>query len=435
MAKLSYKLRPTTGKGATIRLFFNYGSEKRFRYSTGFRVQNIKNWNEKTMRIKNVANEIDRYIVNEKLDDLQTKLNSAYKKLTIEENQIATDSFFKNFCDEYFNKKTSKVDTPSLLEFYDWYIQNYTNNPLPSTKHPLSHSTIKTYKSAYALIKRFNQEGNKVNYDSINFDFYNKYLDWLRENNYSENYIGNQIKTLKTMMNNSYDLGYHSNLEHRKRHFIKPNEVSFSIYLTESELADIENCDFTNFKPIKVNKSLRITPKLLNLSRDLFLISANTALRISDINRLSEKNILIEKNGRKQIQIITKKTNKPVSIPLNKTVLKIFEKYNGKPPKSIPPQHINYALKEIGKLAKINEVVIKKSTRGGIERIEQLKKYDLISSHTGRRSMITNAYLAGVPVSDIRMLSGHSSDRVFYHYLKLGGIERASKIGEHPFFQ
>ncbi|RXP46867.1 hypothetical protein EC396_13380 [Lutibacter sp. HS1-25] len=435
MGTLTYKLRKSTGKTAVIQIFFNYGQKKRFRYSTGLIIQDTKNWSPKDMRIKNVALELNRHIINEKLDDLQSKLNTAYKKLTIEESKTPSDKFFKDFCDEYFNKKTI-VDKriPELLPFYLWYIENYTTKPLSSIGYPLRKNTIKTYKSAYKLLLKYNKQGNDVNYSSINFDFYNDYIGWLQEEDYSTNYIGNQIKTLKTMMNSSYEFGYHKNLEHTKRYFKKPKEDSFSIYLTVSELKKIEECDFSNFKPKIVNKTLKITPELLNTSRDLFLISANTSLKISDIKRLNEKNIIGNSNGRKYLQITTKKTDKPLSLPLNSTVLNILDKRKGSFPKSIPPQHINYALKEIGELAEINEVILKKMTIGGETLYKEYKKYELITNHTARRSMITNAYLAKVPVEDIRQLSGHSSPKVFESYLRLSGLERAEKIGEHPFF-
>jgi integrase len=435
MGKLTFKLRKSTGKTAVIQLFFNYGLKKRFRYSTGLFIQDIKNWKVKDMRIKNVVSEIDRYIVNEKLDDLQSKLNKAYTKLAIEEGKQATDKFFKDFCDEYFNKKAI-VDKsiPELLPFYLWFIENYTTKPLTSTGHPLKRSTAKTYKSAYALLLRFNKEGYDVNYDSINFDFYNDYISWLQEDNYSTNYIGNQIKTLKTMMTSSFELDYHKNLEHTKKYFKKPTEKSFSIYLNKEELKQIFECDLSKVEPIIVNKKLKLTPEILNTARDLFLISSNTGLRVSDFSRLQPNNIIIDTKGKKYIQITTQKTDKPLSIPINSIVTQILNKRNGNPPPSLPHQHINYALKEIGKLAGIDSKVTKEITKGGVVLKQVLKKYELMKNHTGRFSFCSNAYYSGMPTIDIMTISGHTSERVFYNYIRVNGMERASKIGEHPFF-
>ena len=335
----------------------------------------------------------------------------------------------------YFNKKaTVDKSIPELLPFYLWYIENYTTKPLTSIGTPLAKNTIKTYKSAYALLLKYNKEGNDVNYNSINFDFYNDYISWLHDEDYSTNYIGNQIKTLKTMMTSSFELGYHNNTEHTKKYFKKPNEKSFSIYLNNEELKQIFECDLSKVKPIIVNKTLKLTPEILNTARDLFLISSYSGLRVSDFSRLKPNNIIMDTKGKKYIQITTQKTNKPLSIPINTIVTKILNNRDGNPPPSLPHQHINYALKEIGKLAGINSNVVKEITKGGVTSKQTYKKYELIKNHTGRFSFCSNAYYSGMPTIDIMTISGHTSERVFYNYIRVNGMERASKIGEHPFF-
>lgn len=100
----------------------------------------------------------------------------------------------------------------------------------------------------------------------------------------------------------------------------------------------------------------------------------------------------------------------------------------------MPDQHINYALKKIGKIAGLNEEVEKMTTKGGLPKTEMFKKYELICTHTGSRSFCTNAYRAGVVAQDIMTISGHSTERSFMLYLKLGESQKAEKIGEHPFF-
>ena len=101
----------------------------------------------------------------------------------------------------------------------------------------------------------------------------------------------------------------------------------------------------------------------------------------------------------------------------------------------MPDQHINYAIKEIGKIAKINETYSKEITKGGKTNVITLPKHKFIASHTARRSFCTNAYLSGMPVADIMQLSGHSSEKVFYNYIKINDIEKAEKISSNKFFK
>ena len=50
---------------------------------------------------------------------------------------------------------------------------------------------------------------------------------------------------------------------------------------------------------------------------------------------------------------------------------------------------------------------------------------DMLLSHTARRSFATNAYKAGVPLSSIQAITGHSSEAQLRRYLKLDAEEKA----------
>lgn len=61
-------------------------------------------------------------------------------------------------------------------------------------------------------------------------------------------------------------------------------------------------------------------------------------------------------------------------------------------------------------------------------------KEALLTNHTARSSFCTNAYKADVSVIDIMAISGHTSEMVFYNYIKASPMERLEKISEHAFF-
>lgn len=436
MSKLTFKLRDAKNNAASILLVFNYGKEKRLRYATGFRVQNKKNWDSTKMRIKNVIEELDRVYVNNKLNDLKAAVEKEYAKRTIEEGKEATNDFIKDVCDEVLGirKVQDKIKKLELLPFYKWYIEYYQKNPLMSNSKPLGKGTAKTYNNAYNILKRFNKEFNyRLSYEKIGQEFYRDYLLWLQDNQYSANYIGTQIKILKTILNASLELEYHNSREHLKKYFKKPSEDVNHIYLTPEELQNIFEIDLSNVKTIIKNKNLYLTSKHLDNARDLFLFSANCGLRVSDFNRLDERNI-IEVEGRKYIQIITKKTKEPVTIPVNTMVNNILNKRDGLPPKTMPEQRINYAIKEVARLAGIDTLVSIERTIGGVKTINTLKKYELIANHTARRSYATNAFLAGVPVHDIMNSVGSKTEKIFLHYVKANDLQRAIKTASHPFY-
>ncbi|WP_283637062.1 tyrosine-type recombinase/integrase [Aquaticitalea lipolytica] len=436
MAKLTFKLREAKNNSASIMLVFNYGKEKRLRYATGFRVQNKKNWDASKMRIKNVIEELDRVYVNNKLNDLNSAIEKEYAKRTIEEGKEVTNDYIKDVCDNVLGKRDidNNIEKLELLPFYKWFIDNYQKNPLMTSSKPLSKGTAKTYTNAYKLLKQFNKEFTyRLSYEKIGQKFYRDYLKWLQTKHYTANYIGTQIKVLKTMLNASLELEHHNNREHLKKYFSKPTEEVNHIYLNPDELQALFKVDVSNIKPIKISKSLYLTPEQLDNARDLFLISANTGLRVSDFNRLKLKNI-IETDGRKFIQIITKKTQNPVTIPVNTMVNNILKKRDGHPPKRMTDQHINYAIKEVAKLAEINSIETIERTIGGVKKSTEYKKYELISNHSARRSYSTNAFLAGVPIQDIMMSTGHKTEKIFKNYVKASDLQRAIKTSSHPFF-
>ena len=202
--------------------------------------------------------------------------------------------------------------------------------------------------------------------------------------------------------------------------FTKPKEEVNHIYLNMDELTAIKNLKLKN------------RPKLEN-ARDLFIIASMTGLRVSDYKNLNTSNIETHK-GIRFLRIKTQKTGKIVLIPIHPYVEEILKKRDGEFPPTMPDQHINEALKSISRKAKLKDEVVIKKTIGGKIVEKSFKKHELVSNHTARRSFCTNAYKADMPVVDIMAISGHTSEKVFYNYIKATSFERLEKISNHAFF-
>jgi hypothetical protein len=74
-------------------------------------------------------------------------------------------------------------------------------------------------------------------------------------------------------------------------------------------------------------------------------------------------------------------------------------------------------------------------TKGGRKVVYKRLKYEMIKTHTARRSFCTNAYLTKMDTLDIMALSGHKTETDFLKYIKVKGKERAKRLAEHEFFQ
>ncbi len=103
-------------------------------------------------------------------------------------------------------------------------------------------------------------------------------------------------------------------------------------------------------------------------------------------------------------------------------------------------QPLNRYLKEIGRLVGFDALETIIYTKGGKRITQQLPKYELITTHTARRSFATNQYLLGVPTITIMEMTGHRTEKAFMKYIKVTKREHAQKIRviwnkqkEHPF--
>jgi len=168
----------------------------------------------------------------------------------------------------------------------------------------------------------------------------------------------------------------------------------------------------------------------LERTRDAFIIGCYTGLRFSDFIRLADHHFIDDQF----IKIITKKTGQEVIIPMHPFLKAIREKYIESAPSSKGGKSnttMNKHLKELGRLANINTPIIQRNTSRG-ESIK--KKYELITTHTARRSFATNAFLAGVPPLSIMKITGHKTERAFLRYIRISQQDNANKLAAHPFF-
>ena len=110
----------------------------------------------------------------------------------------------------------------------------------------------------------------------------------------------------------------------------------------------------------------------------------------------------------------TIKTSDSLKIELNDTSRRILEKYkpyvfpDDKALPVITNQKMNQYLHELCKLAGIDEQVRQTYYKGN-ERIDVVKpKYELIGTHTGRRTFICNAIGMGIIPQVVMKWTGHS---------------------------
>ena len=296
-------------------------------------------------------------------------------------------------------------------EMYFWdFVEQYKDQ----AKNRINPNTLRSYNNAFNNLKAFEKYSrSKLNWHSFDSQFYSDFLEYYTGyKGLGNNGFGKIIKVLKTILNDATEKGYNKNRQYKSKSFKALKEEVENIYLDENELETLLKLDLSN-------------DRKLERVRDLFYLGCYTGLRFSDYSRLTSENII-----NNTIKVKTQKTGTPVIIPLLNEALYILEKYNFKLPKSYSNQKMNQYLKEIGKLAKLDQKIIKHSKSGSTKRQSVLPKHDLICTHTARRSFATNMYKRGIPTIGIMSITGHKTDKSFMKYIKISKEENANMILE-----
>lgn len=406
MPSVTFVLKePKSVDQTLVYLLFRFNGSQ-LKYSTSQKI-NPKFWNPEKQRAKETRQFPEYSEFNTLLNNIESCVNDSYRKL-LNDKKAPTPELLKSPIDKLLNKDTGREK--DLVSFAEYLVE--TTDRKPQTKKQL--------KQAIRNLREFKNESKRsLHLDSIDIEFYDEFVDFLIKKNYRKNTIGTLIKNIKVFMNEAVDRKITNNLQFKNRRFKTIEEPSESIYLSESDISCLYELD--------LNGNSR-----LDKIRDLFIIACCTGLRFSDFSQLRNENI---SNDGSLVRVKTQKTGELVIIPIKSMVRRILEKHSGIPPQVISNQKMNDYLKELGQLANIKEAVLITATKGGQQQTHVFEKWQLITTHTARRSFATNAYLQNVPSISIMKITGHRTEKSFLKYIKISQEDNANKLVNHPFFQ
>ncbi|MDN3689650.1 site-specific integrase [Cyclobacterium jeungdonense] len=422
MAKFNFYLRDKSREGETpVILFISYNGW-RLKYATG-KIIHPKFWNENdqlTRQVKEfptakIFNNRLKYIKGEAekiLGELENTLGHPPSMKELKEN---LDRVLKLVPEEDPESPDYK---PSFLNLFDRFIKEAESGArLTASGKKYDLRTIQKYKTTYKKLQSFGRKYN-LSFESIDHNFYSKFVQEMNKKGYRINSVGKHIMVIKTFMSYATENGYNTNLFFKSKKFKAYNVTGFSVYLNESELQAI------------YEKDLSKTPHLDRV-RDLFLVGAWTGLRFSDFTSIKPGNI---KKG--FLHIKTAKTGENVVIPIHHTIKAIMAKHQGKYPNNLPPaisnQKMNKYLKDIAQeIDCLQTDVEAEYIQGGMKVTETKKKWELVTTHTARRSFATNVYKSGFPAISLMKITGHRTETAFLKYIKVTPEDVASKLMEH----
>jgi integrase len=431
MANASFFLKnPNDSKQTLIYLIFQFGyyeinnGNKKFKflkYSTGEKIE-PKFWNFNLKRAKASEKFPEHSELNTRLEQIAAITRDVYRHF-LNDGIKPNPELMRNKLNERLGKFQVEATNPiNLIEFIRQLIEeSKSGQRVTSDGKKLSNFTVKGYRTTLNHILKFQEIKNvKLDFASIDLDFYDDFVNYFTRNNYAINSIGKHIKNLKVFLQAAVDKRIFDGHEFQNKRFRTIEEKTDSIYLSDIEILKIYQLD--------LSKSLQ-----LEKTRDLFVVGCYTGLRFSDYKQIIMENIKKSDNGA-FLHIKTHKTGELVVIPMNWVVQELLSKYDDYLPKIYVNQVMNRGLKDIGKLADINEKVSHSITKGGIRIDTIYSKFELITTHTARRSFATNAYLANIPTISIMKITGHKTEKAFMRYIKISQEDNANKLAEHPYF-
>lgn len=338
--------------------------------------------------------------VNQELNRITKHILNAFKKINSKE---VTKDWLQLQVDYYYDPPTEKEALPKeLIKYIDRYIEFKQNE--------LSTTSIRKVNVTKHKLQRFEAErGKTILINEINPDFKLEFENYCLSENYAPNTITREIRFIKTIC---YDAKYKGLETHPQLDGIKAKYTKVeNIYLTDKDLNNIENV----FLPHSYLENVR----------DWLLISCYTGQRISDFMRFTKKMIRYEKNKegilKPLIEFTQKKTGKLMTVPLHPKVMDILSKRNGNFPKPISDQKYNDYIKEVCLLAGLTKKVkgskkVKISDATYRKVTGTFKKWELVTSHIGRRTFATLNY-GKIPTSFLIYVTGHSSEALFLSYI------------------
>jgi site-specific recombinase XerD len=362
-------------------------------------------WDRKRQRAKSVSSFPQAPEFNDRLEFIGTEIGRVFTKWVNDHKGLYPHpDTLRDVLEQHFNKVQSKEEIESsLLPYFAQLIKRTENGTrvIPGTGKPYSERTIKAYRTSYKTIEGFAKSySRKVDFETLDQNFYEDYRAYLTKKLKKRvNTVGKEIKTLKTVLNDAAAKGIKVNPAFKSRAFSVISEDANTIYLNESELAEMYSLDLSS------------VPKLERV-RDRFIVAANTGLRFDDVNKVKSSSI---KGG--MITITQGKTGNPVVIPVHPYVTEILAKYGGELPE-ISNQKFNEYIREVAKMVPSLHVDTEKVKKGGLKALKTLKKWEMVSSHTARRSFATNQHRKGLSSIIVMAITGHRTEKSFLKYIR-----------------
>lgn len=406
MPEIHFYHEKKAGKDGKCLLFLqmNYYSKYRLKHSIGERIHPDQWDKSREMPRKNYRHYHSlRQILEAYRDTTDNIFRDYIAKRIIPSTVALKEAIKEKMAPREVVKKTD------LISYLEKFIQERSRSASFTT------GTIQTYRSLLADLKRYQEY---IPFESIDVRWLNTFKNSLNDIGLAQNTVTKKLSTLRTVLTEATEDGLNTSYQYKSNRVKSSRVETTQIYLSEPEIERFYRVECQN--------------KEQEEARDIFVLMCYTGPRVSDAWKISKSTFFVEE-GIEYFMFNQKKTKQPVYIPVHPYVREIMEKYNWELP-TRSRQRLSDHIKNIGKLAKLDQMIDLVSYPGSKMTITKAPKWTQIKTHTGRRSLACNMLLAGVPEKIVMSVGGWKSSKSFQPYVRLTANDKLKVASRSHFF-
>ncbi len=396
IGKPTFYLKKPGGRGETLIYLFFFFDRQRLKLSTGLSIAPM-HWSFTRQRVKRGV--LFEVAINDQLDWMAETVMNIYAELRRAGTTPTPQLIRERLYPADTNESVTQIDVLACFEDF-----------IERSRTRVQQGTIKNYKVTKEHLRKFAEayqiELSFEEMDSMFFERFTGYLLNIVERN--NNGAWNMIKNLKVFVKDARERGLHTSSQY-EQFTIKKYDPPV-VALSQEELDSLHGLNLSG------------NPRLAHV-RDLFLLQCYTSLRYSDLQSLKPAHIQGD-----AIRIVTQKTSEPITIPLLPETREILGRYPDMQIRVLSNQKMNKYLKELAQSAGIDtpcSTIEYRST----QRIEHtFPKYELIGTHTGRRTFVTLSLERGMRPEAVMKITGHKDMKSFQRYIGVTNVVAAREL-------
>lgn len=416
MPKYNFNLRTASAEDPTPINFVIRWGNRRLVYPARETIA-PRYWSRERQRAKSALAFPEHSEFNDRMADIEAKAKATFRTFVTDNGREPDPGELRDAMDIALGRKEDHVPR-DLLTFVEGFIERSAHGVNRYTKKPTSRAVFIRNRATLKYLREYvdrSHKGARVPFTTLNTAFVEGFTAYLtKKKGLANNTVRRFICTLRLFLNEAEMSGAEMSRAFRAEGVIPPSEeLTGQVYLNEDELNELFHMDLSTM------------PRLERV-RDLFIAGAWIGLRFGDLASVRPEHI--EGNT---IRINTAKTGTRVTIPVHPIVRAMLTKYGGQLPRALTNQRMNSYLKEICRMVPgLGTKIMIGRTVAGVTREVARPKWELVTTHTMRRSFASNLYRKGIPARTIMAITGHRTEGAFTKYIRLNADEHAAMIAD-----